>query len=71
MPSITLPDCPSRTTPRLPRAVAASIGSGLAKAAIAARVDDVLVDLDHPIEHDAGIAIITARKEDPSADALE
>ena len=75
MPSITLPDGSIKQfdSTTSPRAVAASIGSGLAKAAIGARVDDVLVDLDHPIEHDAGIAIITAPRkgQTPSADALE
>jgi len=48
--------------------VARSIGPGLAKAALAARVDGELVDLERPIERDARLAIITAKDE---ADALE
>ena len=47
--------------------IAAQIGAGLAKAALAARVDGQLVDLSHPIEADAAIEIITAR----SPEALE
>ena len=41
--------------------VAASIGAGLAKAALAGRVDGKLVDLSHVIDGDAAVAIITAR----------
>jgi len=48
--------------------VAASIGAGLAKAALAARVDGVLVDLSRPIVADAQLALVTARDE---AEALE
>jgi threonyl-tRNA synthetase len=48
--------------------VARSIGPGLAKAALAARLDGELVDLERPIEKDAALAIVTARDE---ADALE
>jgi threonyl-tRNA synthetase len=47
--------------------VAASIGSGLAKAALGGRVDGKLVDLSHRIERDAQVAIVT----DKSADGLE
>ncbi|ASS77290.1 threonine--tRNA ligase [Tumebacillus algifaecis] len=42
-----------------PAEVAASIGKGLAKAALAAKVDGRLVDLSHPIKQDAEIAIVT------------
>ena len=45
--------------------VAASIGAGLAKAAIAGRVDGVLVDTSHRIEADASLAIVTDK--DPVA----
>src|SRR5262245_41853694 len=38
--------------------VAKSIGAGLAKAALAAKVDGEWVDLDHPIEADANVAIV-------------
>ena len=48
--------------------VAASIGPGLAKAALAAKLDGELVDLSRPIEADAALALVTARDE---ADALE
>ena len=40
--------------------IAASISPGLAKKAVAAKVDNELVDLSHPITKDANIAIITA-----------
>jgi threonyl-tRNA synthetase len=43
------------------RAVAERIGPGLAKAAIAARVDGRVVELDRPIERDARIEILTPR----------
>jgi threonyl-tRNA synthetase len=48
--------------------IAAAIGPGLAKAAIAARVDGELRDLDRPIEASAKLALVTARDE---ADALD
>jgi len=47
--------------------VAAAIGAGLAKAALAARVDGKLVDTSHRIEADAELAVIT----DKNADGLE
>ncbi len=47
--------------------VAASIGAGLAKAALAGKVDGQLVDLSHRIEADAQLAIVT----DKDADGLE
>ncbi len=47
--------------------VAAAIGTGLAKAALAGRVDGRLVDTSHRIEADAELAIIT----DKNADGLE
>ena len=51
-----------------PADVAAAIGPGLAKAAIAARVDGELRDLSRPFERDATLALVTMRDE---ADALE
>jgi threonyl-tRNA synthetase len=51
-----------------PADIAAAIGPGLAKAAIAARVDGELRDIMRPLEGDASLALITARDE---ADALE
>lgn len=44
--------------------VAASIGAGLARAALAGKVDGKLVDLSHLIEQDAALAIITERDPD-------
>ncbi|MBS0351400.1 MAG: threonine--tRNA ligase [Proteobacteria bacterium] len=41
--------------------VAENIGSGLAKAALAALVNDKLVDLSHPIRENASVKIITAK----------
>ncbi|WP_286771397.1 TGS domain-containing protein, partial [Sphingomonas sp. 66-10] len=68
--SISLPDGSVRAMPlgTTPADVAAAIGPGLAKAALAARVDGELRDLNRPIEHDAKLALVTARDE---ADALE
>ena len=43
--------------------VAAAIGPGLAKAALAGEVDDQTVDLFHTLEADAGVRIITDRDE--------
>lgn len=47
--------------------VASSIGAGLAKAALAGKVDGRLVDTSHVIDHDAQLAIVTAK----DAEALE
>jgi len=47
--------------------VAASIGPGLAKAALAVLVDGEMRDLTRPIAHDASVAIVTAK----SPEALE
>jgi threonyl-tRNA synthetase len=69
MPVVTLPDGSQRCfdAPVSVRDVAASIGPGLAKAALAARVDGRLVDTSFRIEHDTALAIVT----DKSEDALE
>lgn len=63
MTSVTLPDGSKREYegPVTVAQVAASIGAGLAKAALAGRVDGKLVDLSHVIDGDAAVAIITAR----------
>ena len=45
--------------------VAKSIGSGLAKATIAGRIDDVLVDAETIIDHDVNLSIVTIK--DPEA----
>lgn len=67
---VTLPDGSVREVARgtTPGAIAASIGAGLAKAALAARVDGELRDLERPLERDTNLAIVTAKNE---ADALE
>ena len=51
-----------------PADVAAAIGPGLAKAALAARVDGELRDLNRPFEGDSSLALVTSRDE---KDALE
>ena len=68
--SITLPDGSVRQyeAPLTVGDIAASIGAGLAKAALAGKVDDKLVDLTHLVEKDAKVAIVTAK--DPEALAL-
>ncbi|MDE2560754.1 MAG: threonine--tRNA ligase [Sphingomonadales bacterium] len=67
---ISLPDGSVREMPAgsSPADVAAAIGPGLAKAALAARVDGELRDLTRPFDGDARLALVTARDE---ADALE
>ncbi|MDP3031275.1 MAG: TGS domain-containing protein, partial [Rhodocyclaceae bacterium] len=61
MPVITLPDGSQRDYPQplTVADVAASIGAGLAKAALAGRLDGRLVDTGLRIEHDAQLAIVT------------
>ncbi len=67
---ISLPDGSVREMPAgsTPADVAAAIGPGLAKAAIAARIDGDLVDLNRPFSGDANLALVTNRDE---ADALD
>ena len=67
---VTLPDGSARELPRGTTAgdVARSIGAGLAKAALAARIDGEIRDLERPIEADAQLAIVTSKDE---AAALE
>ncbi|MET0420345.1 MAG: threonine--tRNA ligase, partial [Acidimicrobiia bacterium] len=64
--TLTLPDGSAREVERGTTAgeLAASIGAGLAKAALAARVDGDWYDLDRPIDHDATVAIITPPSDD-------
>jgi threonyl-tRNA synthetase len=61
MPVITLPDGSQKSfdQPVTVDAVAASIGAGLRKAALAGRVDGRLVDTSHLITADASLAIVT------------
>nr|WP_203310155.1 threonine--tRNA ligase [Sphingomonas beigongshangi] len=67
---ITLPDGSVREVApgTTPADVAAAIGPGLAKAAIAARIDGQVRDLNRPFDGDTHLALVTAKDE---ADALE
>ena len=69
MPEITLPDGSRRSydAPLSVAEVAADIGPGLARAALAGRVGGKLVDTDFRIESDVDLAIVTGR----DADGLE
>jgi len=66
MPVITLPDGSRREfdQPLTIHDVAADIGPGLAKAALAGRVDGALVDTSFVIDTDAELAIITSKDEE-------
>ncbi|MFN9781416.1 MAG: threonine--tRNA ligase, partial [Alphaproteobacteria bacterium] len=68
---ITLPDGAVRTVTRGTTGadIAASIGPGLAKAALAVKVNGDLRDLDWPIEADARLEIVT-RKSDDALDLI-
>jgi len=63
MPVITLPDGSQKAfdQPVTVAAVAASIGAGLARAALAGDVDGRIVDVSHEVAEDARLRIITAR----------
>ncbi|HEY5230713.1 MAG TPA: TGS domain-containing protein, partial [Galbitalea sp.] len=69
MPAITLPDGSQRRfdAPVTGTTVAAAIGPGLARAALAMKLDGKLVDLGTTIDRDAQVVFVTRR--DP--DALE
>jgi len=66
MPVVTLPDGSTREFDQAVSVhdVAADIGPGLAKAALAGRVDGELVDTSYLIEQDSALAIVTSRDED-------
>ena len=63
MPEITLPDGSKKVfeKPVTIKEIAQSIGSGLAKATIAGKVNDVLFDATLPIDNDSKVVIITSR----------
>ncbi len=63
MPVVQLPDGSQReySTPLTVTEVAADIGPGLAKAALAGQIEGEVVDLNHTIEKDCQLAIITNR----------
>ena len=66
MPTVTLPDGSRREFEHAVSVhdVAADIGPGLAKAALAGKVDGELVDTSYLIDRDADLAIITSRDEE-------
>ncbi len=66
MPVVTLPDGSERHFPQpvSVQEVAATVGSGLAKAALAGRIDGRLVDTAYRIEDDVRLAIVTGQDED-------
>ncbi|WP_339826818.1 threonine--tRNA ligase [uncultured Parasphingorhabdus sp.] len=67
---ITLPDGSTREVAMgtTPAQIAADIGPGLAKAALAAKIDGELRDIMRPLEEDTELALVTSRDEE---DALE
>ncbi|MFT4172814.1 MAG: threonine--tRNA ligase [Rhodocyclaceae bacterium] len=69
MPQITLPDGSVRSfaDPVSVYDIAASIGTGLARAAVAGKVDGKLVDTRHVIDRDAQLSIVT----DKDAEGLD
>ena len=72
MVAITLPDGSVRSYESQITAgeVAAEIGPGLAKAAMVAKVNGEMWDLDRPITEDANIALITDKNEEEALDVL-
>jgi threonyl-tRNA synthetase len=66
MPIITLPDGSRREFPQPVSVaeIAANIGAGLARAALAGRVNGKLVDTSYRVEQDAQVAIVTDRDPD-------
>ena len=69
MPVITLPDGTQKNYDQAVTAaqVAADIGPGLAKAALAARMGTAMIDLDLEIAEDTDLSIVTSRDEDSLA----
>src|SRR5712691_6728074 len=63
MPNIRLPDGSSKSFPGpvTVAEIAASIGPGLARAALAGKVNGNLVDTSHRVDADADVAIVTER----------
>ena len=71
MPNVTLPDGTVKSYDQFLTVadVASSIGSGLAKAAIAGEIDGQLVDTSYMIEGDVSLAIIT-NKDDKALEVI-
>ena len=72
MVAITLPDDSIRTFdgPVSGAGIAADIGPGLARAAIAVRVDGEVWDLKRPIEDDARVSVVTLKDDDETVYGL-
>ena len=69
MPVITLPDGSTReyAQPVTPYDVAVDIGPGLAKAAMAARIGDQMIDLSRVLESDTALSLVTNKDADSLA----
>ena len=72
MPLITLPDGSEKSFEHAPTIadIALSIGPGLAKAALAGRVNGALVDTSFTVAEDSEIAIVTSRDEQDALDLM-
>src|SRR5690242_15639656 len=70
MPNIRLPDGSTKSFPApvTVAEIASSIGAGLARAALAGRVNGKLVDTGYKVESDADVSIVTDK--DPAANEL-
>src|SRR5205085_6847882 len=64
--TVTLPDGSAKSLPEGSTAadLAASIGRGLAKAAVAAKLDGAEVDLETPLRDGASVSVVTADSDD-------
>lgn len=69
---ITLPDGSAREVPAgtTPAQIAADIGPGLAKAALAARIEGEVRDIMRPLEEDTELALITSRDEEEALELI-
>ena len=69
---VTLPDGTSKQYEQslTPGDIAAEIGPGLAKAALAAEVDETIVGLDHQLPADGEVALRLLTKKDPESLAV-
>ena len=73
MVAITLPDGSVRTFdgPISGADIAADIGPGLAKAAVAGRMDGAMVDLSRLVEEDTSYSIVTLKDDDDCLEAMD
>ncbi len=72
MPTVTLPDGSQKHFEQPPTVadIAGSIGPGLAKAALAGRIDGRLVDTSFRVERDSEVAIVTSRDEEAALELM-